>query len=98
MLSIRTPPIARCRAFYAWDFCVHCSVHKGLWFLPNRKQLELEVGRQQARKGCVESVSVQSVGTLEIGCPSACLTQNCGHANEKGLSDDIDPSHRIGSL
>jgi len=31
-------------------------VHKRLLFLPNREQLELEVGRQQARKGCVESV------------------------------------------
>jgi hypothetical protein len=49
-------------------------------------------------QGDFYSVSVQSVGTLEIGCPSARLTQNCGHANKKGLSDDIDPSHRIGSL
>ena len=58
---------------------MHCSVHKGLWFLPNRKQLELKVERKQARKGCVESVSVQSVGTLEIGCPSACLTLVTAH-------------------
>jgi hypothetical protein len=75
----------------------HVQLQSGLSILENSAEKNLAEYFSD-HQGVCNSVSVQSVGTLEIGCPSACLTQNCGHANEKGLSDDIDPSHRNGSL